>query len=157
MSGPGDQTSAAEGRGHGHLRASHADRELAIEVLKAAFVQGRLGKDEFDLRIGRAFAARTKVSPDERQASRTWPGPGRGSGRSTISRTSGPPNRLKRTAFITHSDADPRCCRCCAYDSLPASREDALYPRRGWSAEGNGVTLPCITLVGRRRDGRAWR
>jgi hypothetical protein len=28
-------------------------------VLKAAFVQGRLGKDEFDLRVGRAFAART--------------------------------------------------------------------------------------------------
>jgi hypothetical protein len=32
-----------------------------IEVLKAAFVQGRLGKDEFDLRVGRAFAARTHV------------------------------------------------------------------------------------------------
>ena len=59
MAGPADQTSAAEGRGHGHLRASHADRELAIEVLKAAFVQGRLVKDEFDLRVGQAFAART--------------------------------------------------------------------------------------------------
>ena len=28
-------------------------------MLKAAFVQGRLAKDEFDLRVGRAFAART--------------------------------------------------------------------------------------------------
>jgi hypothetical protein len=30
-----------------------------IDVLKAAFVQGRLTKDEFDLRVGQAFAART--------------------------------------------------------------------------------------------------
>jgi len=41
------------------LRASHADREQVIDVLKAAFVQGRLTKDEFDLRVSRAFAART--------------------------------------------------------------------------------------------------
>jgi DUF1707 SHOCT-like domain len=43
----------------GQLRASHADREQAIGVLKAAFVQGRLTKDEFDLRVGRVFASRT--------------------------------------------------------------------------------------------------
>jgi capsular polysaccharide biosynthesis protein len=30
-----------------------------VEVLKAAFVQGRLSKDEFDLRVGQALAART--------------------------------------------------------------------------------------------------
>jgi hypothetical protein len=41
------------------LRASHADRERVIGTLKAAFVQGRLTKDEFDLRVGQAFAART--------------------------------------------------------------------------------------------------
>jgi hypothetical protein len=34
---------------------------LAVEVLKAAFVQGRLVKDEFDLRVGQAFAARTQA------------------------------------------------------------------------------------------------
>jgi hypothetical protein len=45
--------------GRGCLRASHADREQMIEVLKAAFVQGRLTKDEFDLRVGQAFASRT--------------------------------------------------------------------------------------------------
>jgi hypothetical protein len=44
---------------HGHLRASHADREQVISVLKAGFVQGMLGKDEFDLRVGQAFASRT--------------------------------------------------------------------------------------------------
>ena len=41
------------------LRASHADRERVIEALKAAFVQGRLTKDELDTRIGRVFAAKT--------------------------------------------------------------------------------------------------
>ena len=43
----------------GQLRTSHADREQAIDVLKAAFVQGRLTKDEFDLRVGRVLASRT--------------------------------------------------------------------------------------------------
>ena len=41
------------------MRASHADREHVIGVLKAAFVQGRLEQDEFDLRVGQTFAART--------------------------------------------------------------------------------------------------
>ena len=59
MSGPGDEITAAAGRGRGKLRASHADREQVIEMLKAAFVQERLAKDEFDLRVGQAFAART--------------------------------------------------------------------------------------------------
>ena len=58
MAGPGDEM-AAEAGGRGHLRASHADREQAIGTLKAAFVQGMLAKDEFDLRVGQAFASRT--------------------------------------------------------------------------------------------------
>ena len=45
--------------GRGCLRASHADREHVIDVLKAAFVQGRLTKDELDLRVGQTFASRT--------------------------------------------------------------------------------------------------
>ena len=55
--GPADEKAAAVARGH--LRASHADREHVIGTLKAAFVQGRLTKDELDLRIGQTFAART--------------------------------------------------------------------------------------------------
>jgi Domain of unknown function (DUF1707) len=43
----------------GQLRTSQADREQAIDVLKAAFVQGRLTKDEFDLRVGQVLASRT--------------------------------------------------------------------------------------------------
>jgi hypothetical protein len=45
--------------GGGDLRASHTDRERVIGILKAAFVQGRLAKDEFDLRVGHALAARS--------------------------------------------------------------------------------------------------
>ena len=48
----------------GHLRACNADREQVIGVLKAAFVQGMLAKDEFDLRVGRAFASRTRAELD---------------------------------------------------------------------------------------------
>jgi hypothetical protein len=57
MSKPPDQVPATAGRSH--LRASHADREQVIGTLKAAFVQGRLAKDEFDLRVGQALASRT--------------------------------------------------------------------------------------------------
>ena len=41
------------------LRAGHADREDVIETLKNAFVHGRLTKDELNLRVGQALAART--------------------------------------------------------------------------------------------------
>ena len=54
--GPGDELEAA---GRGHLRASHADREQMIEVLKAAFIRGRLAKEDFDVRVGQVLASRT--------------------------------------------------------------------------------------------------
>jgi len=44
---------------HGRPVASRTDREEVIEVLKAAFVQGRLTKDELAARAGRAFTSRT--------------------------------------------------------------------------------------------------
>jgi Domain of unknown function (DUF1707) len=46
-------------RGHGGLRASHADREQVIDTLKTAFADGRLDKDELDDRVGQTLAART--------------------------------------------------------------------------------------------------
>jgi Domain of unknown function (DUF1707) len=58
MGGPGDEMAAGAGD-HGHLRASHADREQVIGALKAAFVAGMLAKDELDLRVGQAVASRT--------------------------------------------------------------------------------------------------
>jgi Domain of unknown function (DUF1707) len=58
MSEPGTQMAAAAA-GRGRLRTSRADRDQVIEVLKAAFVQGRLSKDEFEARIDRALTSRT--------------------------------------------------------------------------------------------------
>ena len=45
--------------GRGLLRAANADREHAIGMLKNAYVQGLLDKDEFDRRVSQAFASRT--------------------------------------------------------------------------------------------------
>ncbi len=61
MTGPGGEMAAdtAGMAGRGGMRASRAEREQAIEVLKGAFVQERLTKDEFDVRAGQALAART--------------------------------------------------------------------------------------------------
>jgi hypothetical protein len=53
----GQMTAAAAGRSR--LRASHADREHVIDLLKAAFADGRVSKDEFDARVGQAFGSRT--------------------------------------------------------------------------------------------------
>src|SRR5215468_7411665 len=59
MPGPDDEIAAAEGRGRGDFRASRADRERVVELLKAAFVEERLTKDELDARVGQALASRT--------------------------------------------------------------------------------------------------
>lgn len=56
--------SGNEPAGPGHLRASRADRERAIEVLKYAFVQDRLTKDELDAQVGQALVARTYADLD---------------------------------------------------------------------------------------------
>ena len=56
---PGDGIAAAGDRGDGRLRASRADREQVVELLKAAFVEDRLTKDELDTRVGQALASQT--------------------------------------------------------------------------------------------------
>ena len=58
MAGPGSEMTPGAA-GFGHLRASHADREQVIGTLKAAFVQGRLAKEEFDQRVSQTFSSRT--------------------------------------------------------------------------------------------------
>jgi Domain of unknown function (DUF1707) len=52
MVGPGSEIA-----GGGGGRAPRAGREQVIDALKAAFVQGRLDKDEFDLRVSKVLAA----------------------------------------------------------------------------------------------------
>ena len=57
MTGPGDEIAAGTA-GRGRLRASRAEREQAIEVLKAAFVQGRAGQG----RVRCAGGSRARVA-----------------------------------------------------------------------------------------------
>ncbi|MFC8389460.1 DUF1707 and DUF4190 domain-containing protein [Streptomyces sp. NPDC057238] len=47
------------GAGAAAMLASHADRERAVDVLRAGYGEGRLEKPEFDRRVARACAART--------------------------------------------------------------------------------------------------
>jgi len=41
------------------MRASHADRERTVDVLKAGFAEGRLQQPEYEQRITRAYQAQT--------------------------------------------------------------------------------------------------
>ena len=63
MAGSGDELAAGAGD-RDRLRASDADREQVAAALEAAFVQGRLTKDEFDLRVSQVFASRTYADLD---------------------------------------------------------------------------------------------
>jgi len=54
-SDPGAQAAASG------LRASRADRERVIGLLKDAFVEDRLTRDEFDVRVGLALASHTNA------------------------------------------------------------------------------------------------
>jgi hypothetical protein len=48
-----------EARGQGYLLASTADRDAAVEALKAGYAEGRLSKEEYEARAEQAFTART--------------------------------------------------------------------------------------------------
>ena len=101
MTGP--EKGAAAGRGH--LRAGDADRERVIEVLKAAFVQGRLDHDELDSRVGQVFTSRTyaelavlTADIPARQADARQPGTGlAGTGPSSTPARTGPSSTPART------------------------------------------------------------
>ena len=58
---PRSQFSGSHGlsRAHASLRASDADREELVEVLKGAFAEGRLSQDEYNDRMDRAYTAKT--------------------------------------------------------------------------------------------------
>lgn len=58
VAGPGDQMASGT-MGRGRLRASDADREQLIGILKDAFVLGQLTRDELVARAGRALTSRT--------------------------------------------------------------------------------------------------
>ncbi|MEU6175134.1 DUF1707 and DUF4190 domain-containing protein [Streptantibioticus parmotrematis] len=41
------------------MRAGHVDRERTVDLLKAAFTEGRLGQDEYEQRVAAAYRAQT--------------------------------------------------------------------------------------------------
>ncbi len=51
--------------GRGMMRAADADRDRVVEFLQQAYSEGRLSKDEYDARMGRALAARTYADLDQ--------------------------------------------------------------------------------------------
>ncbi|MGX1560146.1 DUF1707 and DUF4190 domain-containing protein [Streptomyces sp. NPDC055506] len=48
-----------QGAGAPSMLASHADRERAVDVLRAGYGEGRMEQDEFEKRVARAYGART--------------------------------------------------------------------------------------------------
>ncbi len=44
---------------YGNARASDADRDRGVDVIKAAFAEGRLTREEHSARVERAYGART--------------------------------------------------------------------------------------------------
>jgi hypothetical protein len=48
-----------QARRQGWLRASDADREQAVDVLKTAFIEGLITREELAERVGQALTART--------------------------------------------------------------------------------------------------
>jgi Domain of unknown function (DUF1707)/Domain of unknown function (DUF4190) len=53
------QARPAPGTMNPGMRAAAADRERAVDVLKAGFAEGRLTQEEYNHRMGRAYAAKT--------------------------------------------------------------------------------------------------
>ena len=45
--------------GHRDMRSSSADRERAVDVLKAAFAEGRLDQEEYTTRVEQVYTSRT--------------------------------------------------------------------------------------------------
>jgi Domain of unknown function (DUF1707)/Domain of unknown function (DUF4190) len=48
----------------GRIRAGDADREHVVDLLKGAYTEGRLSKDEYDDRVAKALSARTFADLD---------------------------------------------------------------------------------------------
>jgi len=53
------------GGGRGNIRASDADRDRVAGILGTAYSEGRLLKDEYDVRLESAFSARTYADLDQ--------------------------------------------------------------------------------------------
>ena len=155
MAGSGDEI-AAWTAGCGQVRASQADREQVIEVLKTAFVEDRLTKDEFDLRVDQAPCNRSSsplfpfdltcviLENTRRSIGTTTASSSTPNGRSTSSPTApsgGPPQPAAPTTQnppATRSEAG--CSRRCG----TRGNGHMAVPRRGG---GHGPTIGAATTA----------
>jgi hypothetical protein len=126
--GPEEKAAA----GHGRLRASHADREQVIDALKAAFADGRLDKDELDVRVGQVLAARTYA-----ELATATPG-------IPAAQAQAPPHRLVQTP---HRPARPPVNKAAVKWSLAAAGVMIPPALFGMSAFGPDALEPLAILA----------
>jgi hypothetical protein len=139
MTGPQDPAAAGRDR----LRAGHADRDQVIEILKDAFVDGSLTRDEFGARTDRALAARTRADLAALIADLpplpAWPalapaGPVR------------PPGAARRWPLV-RAAADSSLCLVLAFTAILTGVHfdtDGFGPHQAWA---NLFFFPAIALV----------
>ena len=77
---PGNSGHWVPGGEYARLRVADVDRERTADVLRGAFVEGRLTQDELDVRLGQTYAARTYADLAAQTADlpgqhRPWPVP----------------------------------------------------------------------------------
>jgi uncharacterized protein DUF1707 len=123
---PGDQIAAAAAAS-GHLRASHADREQVIDTLKAAFVQGRLTKEELVMRAGRTFVSRTYAELAALTADLPAGLTGPRSPRGTVRGRARPPVSKVAKAVLWCTSAIPMSAVCAAVSLSGTERFDRLF------------------------------
>jgi hypothetical protein len=139
MTGPQDPAAAGGDR----LRAGHTDRDQIVEVLKDAFVDGRLTRDEFEARAARALCARTlddlAALTTDLPATPAWPvpvapGPVR------------PPAAARRWPLV-RAAAESSLCLVLAFAAIVAGARldpDGFGPYQAWAEL---FFIPAVALV----------
>jgi hypothetical protein len=177
---PGDETAAGASGSLPECHADHEHRDRVIRTLKAALVQGRLTEDEYDSRAAQAsassshaeLAALTADLPVDRIDAPARP-PMANDVRAGVcviiaaaSVVTGillwqPDNGLAFMTFIVAAVTllvTPIVTVGLIFDVRHQKRSGGQpkAARDGWP-KLTKLRFPCITPVGRCRDGRAWR
>ena len=139
MTGPQDPAAAGRDR----LRVGHADRDQVIGILKDAFVDGSLTRDEFDARTDLALAARTCADLAALIAdlppAPAWPAPA----------PAGPvrPPGAARSWPLVRAAADSSLCLVLAFAAILTGVHfdpDGFGPHQAWA---NLFFFPAMALV----------
>jgi hypothetical protein len=139
MTGPQDPAAAGRDR----LRAGHADRDQVIGILKDAFVDGSLTRDEFDARTDLALAAR--ICADlaaliaDLPPAPAWPAP-------APAGPVRPPGAARRWPLV-RAAADSSLCLVLAFAAILTGVHfdpDGFGPHQAWA---NLFFFPAVALV----------